>query len=535
MSTLRASAPNSTYVLPICSIINVNVKLMNKVSQVIQLEHDSSQFHNKRRLKMGEPRAFWLMNIYRVFSSLSALMVFSSTFYVFVSCCQPSLAVDSNQSVTAPTTGDEYENPMESNPSDRPNRPVNRFAISLSSAFEEANSKHPNIIVALKNLEIAKAEIRIAGARPNPQLAGQFGWGDAYTGVIAGNTQQVGINQLFETARKRRARLKYAKENYELAVRQLADLRFDVRSEVRRTYAEAAAAESNVTLIEDQRAVIAKFVQLAHLRARNKVAAPGEELQAQLALDQYYALERTAYTRLRQACIKLDYMFGLPLERDLDVDDNGLFRLAAEKTSLVPGPNAPIPTLEELVASAFEKRPDLLVAKQKTVVDRRALSLERRKAVPDLLLGSGLAYSTYAHNKPAVPQQFGAYMNVNVDVPILYRRQGEIAQAKSELAQSLNAIERTRTLVKRDVYLAYESLVTARHNIKLFQHHLLPDAKRVSQFAQLRYEGGKGDIGDAIVGQQAFISTMKSYFDTVVDYQNAWADLETAVGTPMIF
>lgn len=89
--------------------------------------------------------------------------------------------------------------------------------------------------------------------------------------------------------------------------------------------------------------------------------------------------------------------------------------------------------------------------------------------------------------------------------------------------------------MKKDVYLAYENLVTARYNINHFQSHLLADAKRVTQFAQQRYESGQADIGDAIVGQQAYINTMKAYFDTVVEYQKAWAELETAIGAPLSF
>ncbi len=477
------------------------------------------------------------MNIYKEFVKSPILVILLGSLCVPVSLC-PALAVnEANDSirVTPPSTSGGYADSLHPNPSDRPNRAADRFAVNLSTAFEQANVKHPNIIVALKNLEIAKAEITIAGARPNPQFAGQFGWGNAYSKIISGNTQSVGINQLVEVGGKRGARLKYARENYELAMRQLEDLRFDVRYEVRRTYAEAAAAESNVDLIEEQRGVLQKFVELSHVRARNNQAAPGEELQAQLALDQYHTITTSAYNRLRQAFIKLDYMMGLPLERDLNVDDNGLFKLVAEKTSLAPAPNAPIPTLEELVQHAYEMRPDLKVALQKKIVDGKALGLEKRKAIPDVLLGSGFAYSAYTHTDIPVNQQYGAYLNVNVDIPVFYRRQGEIAQAKSALAQSTDAIDRTKMLVKRDVFLAYENLVTARLNINQFQTHLLPDAKLVSQFAQQRYESGQSDIGDAIVGQQAYINTMKSYFDTVVDYQNAWADLETAIGAPLSF
>lgn len=436
--------------------------------------------------------------------------------------------------IQAPTTDDRttFSQPKTS---DRPNRSADRFQLSLSSAFEVASNKHPDIVVALKNLDIARANVITAGARPNPQFAAQLGFGPAYTGVIAGNTQQIGINQLVEMGGKRSARLKYAKDLYDLTSKQLADLRYDVRSQVRRAYAEAAAAEASVLLIEDQRDVIEKFFEIAEYRVQAKIAALGEEQQVKLALDRFHADENEAYANLRRACIKLDYLLGMPLEQDIDVENNGLFQLAAAKTELVPAPDAPLPTLKELVDSAYEHRPDWAVAKQQNAANKSALSLHKRQAIPDVLLGSGFAYSTYKQTPVQVPQQYGAYLNVNVDVPIFYRHQGEIAAAKSAYEQSQRSIDTTRLSIKRDVYLAYESLSSTRHNILLYQTHLLPDAKEVARVARQRYESKDTDIGDAVVGQRQYLDTMQAYFNTVVAYQNAWADLETAIGSPLRF
>lgn len=386
----------------------------------------------------------------------------------------------------------------------------------------------------LKNVDIARARLIIAGARPNPQFAMQYGFGDAYTKVIAGNTQQVGLNQLVETAGKRGARLRLAKENFELAQRQLDDLRFDVRCDVRKAYADTAAAEANVDLIENQRDVVERFVDLARKRVREGTAANGEEQQACLALDQFHALETYAYSKLRVACIRLDYLLGMEPDRDLNVDDNGLFRLAADRTELVPGPDMDIPSLEDLLKSAYANRPDLKVAEQQLVASKYSVSLNRRQQVPDVLFGSGFVFSTY-NTQRQFPQQYGAYLNVNVDIPVFYNHQGEIAAARHSQVQSRTIIDQTKAQVKRDVYSAYEQLKAARSNIRLYQGHLLPDSKEVSLLAQKRYESGRSDIGDAIVGQQAYLNTMKAYFDTVVDYQNAWAELEKAIGAPVIF
>ena len=79
--------------------------------------------------------------------------------------------------------------------------------LTLKAAFDQAEQHNPEILKARQDVEIASAGIVSAGAIPNPQLAVQTGFGPAWTKTIAGNTQQVGINQILETGGKRSARL----------------------------------------------------------------------------------------------------------------------------------------------------------------------------------------------------------------------------------------------------------------------------------------------------------------------------------------
>lgn len=418
--------------------------------------------------------------------------------------------------------------------SDRPNRPVDRFAISLSEAFKLAHVQNPSVVSAVKNIDVAKAQIKTAGARPNPQIAIQYGFGTPYTEVISGNTQQIGANQLFETGGKRGARLRYARANYILAEYQLADLRYDVRSAVRKAYAELAAAEANAELVENQRTLVVRLSQIAEKKVKDGKAQPVEALQAKLALGGFETLRNSALARLRQASIQLDYLLGYSSERDLDVEDNGLFKLSMKRTELVPPPDEPIAPLSQLLASAFLDRPDLKAARQQVIAANRAVELQKRQAIPDILIGSGWVFSTYKKST-LVRQQEGAYLNVNMDLPVFYRRQGEIASAKATMSQSQLQAIAMASRVEVDVRAAYAALASARANIAHYQKDLIPLALDVVRKAQDSYENDKSDVGSAIVAQQQYQQTFSTYFDTVVAYQNAWADLETAVGKKIDF
>lgn len=429
----------------------------------------------------------------------------------------------------APSTSERAADILAPPSSDLPNRPVNRFALSLSKAFTEANAANPDVVTALKELDIAQAQLKTASAMPNPQLAIQMGAGTPYTHVITGNTHQVGINQLVETNGKRQARIKLAKANLDLAKFNLEDLRFDVRAKVRRAYAELAAAEANIDLLDKQTELVGRLYQIAQKRFKDNKAYDAEIAQARFAIDQFETQRILANARLRKASVKLDYLLGFSPMRDIDVDNNRLFQLVNEENELIAHPADPLPKLTDLIAKAYQHRPDLRFANQQNVVNSRAHELEKRQRVPDVLLGSGVVFTTYNRDQRASQQQ-GAYFNVNMDLPVFYRHEGEIAQAKATLEKSTYKLSATEAEVESEVHIAYADLVATRANIFKFQNELIPKARSVVELAHKGYERGTSDISDVILAQQSFQTTLTRYFDTVTEYQKAWADLETAVG-----
>ncbi|MFN8550863.1 MAG: TolC family protein [Candidatus Obscuribacterales bacterium] len=457
-------------------------------------------------------------------------MISSALLCLAISFHQPG--VSKAEPISAPSTSDKPTQDTAIPPSDQPNKPVNRFSITLSSAFDLADRNNPELLATLKNMDMARAQLKTAAAIPNPQLAIQAGFGNPYTKVISGNTQQVGANQLIELGGKRSARMNLAKANLDLTAKQLEAQRFEIRCRVRKAYAELAAAEANIELVENQRGLIERLHKIAARRAMAGAAPASEEIQAQLALDQFDALRTSALARLRQASIQLDYLLGYKPERDLDVEDNGLFKLSAKKNELVPQPDYDFPPIEELLKQAYMQRLDLKASELQTAAGVQAFKLARKQAIPDLLLGSGYVFSTFAVSQHA-PFQQGAYLNANVDIPIFYRHQGEIAQAKAQIEQARLQVSAKKAQIETDVHAAYTELMAARSNIKNFRETLIPRARDVVRMSQRSYEVGRSDLSNAIIAEQSFQQTLSGYFDAVVAYQNAWADLEKAIGAPV--
>lgn len=413
--------------------------------------------------------------------------------------------------------------------------------LSLKECLERAELNNKEIVSARWNLPIARAQVTIAGAIPNPQFQLQEGFGPSFTSVLTGQNEQFQWTQQFLTAGKRTKKIALAKAQYLLAEVQLDALKFDVRNRVRRAYAEQAAAEAYAELVESERAVGVKLLSIAEKRVAAGKAPQTEVLQARLNVNQFDTQRNQAQIRLQQDSAALGLIIGETPEHVevIDVEDNGLFKLSTEQTDIVPSPAGLLPSFSLLMETARTSRPDWRAAKQQVFVFEKAVELAKAQRIPDLFVGSGIQYMHLSKHQPpglqAVPNSVGngVYMTVSAENPLFYQHQGELLQAVGNLKQATRNEELLRCQVSADVASANSEVEVARANIFLFQKDLLPTAADVARIARRGYETGATDLATAIVAQQQYQQTLQSYFDSVVAYQTAWADLEKAIGKPL--
>jgi len=417
-------------------------------------------------------------------------------------------------------------------------QPPTSADLSLSEAFEKADQSNPQLLAARANLPISRAGITIAGATPNPQIGFQYGFGSVYT--AGGNPQQVQLTQTIELGGKRSARLGLANAQYQLATVQLDTQRLGIRDQVRRAYAELAAAEGYAQALEEQTKLVQRLLLIARKRFEAGAAPEADVLQAKLSRMQLEPQLKQVQNRLRTDRIQLNALLGQSPQKGIDVKDKSLFDLSVQKTELVPTLNAEFPPVDVLLARAYSKRLDLKTAQQQQEVARKQLNLTKTQRMPDLQLTAGYVFSTYT-NAQDIPlslngsQANGVFVGATVTVPLFYHQQGESAQAQATIDQVSKQVEAQRQQVSADVQTAYQSLITALDNVRKYRSQLLPASREVTALAQESYQVGKTNLASAIVAEQADQQVRSGYLDTVTAYQNAYADLEKAVGEPLSF
>ncbi len=129
--------------------------------------------------------------------------------------------------------------------------------------------------------------------------------------------------------------------------------------------------------------------------------------------------------------------------------------------------------------------------------------------------------------------QPGYLVTYSQEAPIFNHHQGQVEQAQAILDQQLKQNELSKAQIASSIVIAYEALQVSKENIRRFQTNLLPAAMKAAQVGRRSYELGKTDLATAVLAQQQYQQLRSAYFDSIVAYQNAWADLEKAVGVPL--
>ncbi|CAN5380389.1 TolC family protein [soil metagenome] len=423
-----------------------------------------------------------------------------------------------------------------------------RRKLTLQECFDRADANNKEILIAASKLSIAQSAIVIAKAIPNPVYNMTYGWGPAWDYIVAGNNQQVGLTEEIQVGGRRTKKVGVAASAYLQTALQVEATRFDIHNRVRRVYANLAASTSFERLLRSQRNIANELV---------KVADPGADpnapkvLQAKLIVMQFESQHNGAKSKLVQDSAQLALLLGETPQREevIEIEDNDVFALSAEKNKIVPSPERGLPALDKLLPAAWTSRSDLKAAIQQAYSNRKALTLAKTQRIPDPQIGANFLFTAYNRQQlqdfdpsgarlpgnplDRVPQQPAFLLTLSEETPLYYQYQGQIEQAKLIWEHQLKQNDAQRAQIASDIVVAYVNLLVARQSIEKFQLELLPQSFKVAKLTQQGYKSGTSDFGTAVLAQHQYQHVRATYFNSVVGYQNAWADLEKAVGVPL--
>ncbi len=378
--------------------------------------------------------------------------------------------------------------------------------LTLQAALDLAEKQNLDLAAARRREAVAQAGIRIAKQRPNPSFN--------FTALRDEPHEGFFIDQALEVGGKRRHRVEVAREESALTDVEIATLARQIRRSTREAFYRLAFAQAETARLKDVLKLAQRLRQIAQERFEAGAVPQLEVIQASLEASRVEADFKVAEQEKKVSLSQLNLLLNEPSSTPWELGEPLL--------DLPPSTSLP-----ELVQRAYTSNAELqrLAQEQKVEQSRRALLSAQR--IPNLDLQFGLDFNS--------PRDFrvGPRSQLALMLPLFTRNQGEIAQSFANQRVLEAEAEATKRAVAGRVEAAYFDFNAQQTRVETYRQPLLPAAHQLESMAEESYRAGKANILAVIDAQRNVQEVERSYLESLVTLQNAFAVLEETVGTPL--
>jgi outer membrane protein len=403
--------------------------------------------------------------------------------------------------------------------------------LTLQDAEALAIKNHPQVQAAQLNYQASQQGVTEARAAYYPTLEGDITGSQANPQARLGAGyltmsrlwdrfgQGVTLNQLVTDSGRTRNLVASSKLQAQASSQTYQATRYDVLLHVNQAYFDALHAQALVKVADETVAARQLVVDQVTELARNKLRSQLDVSFASVNLAQAKLLLIRAQDGVQQSLAELTRALGLDQQQAYKLNDE----------PLPPGP----PTDSgEMVAQAFQQRPELAGVRLERESAYRFERAERDLSLPTVsLIGVG-GFIPYIHQLTSVPTP-PEYESaaVNVEIPIfnggLFAARREAARFKAQAAdQRVRDLEES---VARDVRVAWSNAETTYHQLDVTAE-LLREATMALDLAQGRYNLGLSSIVELSQAQLNLTQAEVENLGAKYDYQSSYALLRYSTG-----
>jgi cobalt-zinc-cadmium efflux system outer membrane protein len=402
--------------------------------------------------------------------------------------------------------------------------PVLSGYLSVNQALNEALIRSPRAAAVRVQLEITKALYWAATVMPDPNYFNDSGY-------VAEQTFRNGAQRTWDPPWKIAFRMLAAKRQVREQKLEMLNTLWGFRNDVRRAYIELVMAQETYDTLSQLAELAERLLLVSEKLLKAGSVAELDVLKARLATSQSEVDRDQGAIRVQLAKQQLNIIMGRHPDLSIYVPRLPEFRIKAEKTGLLPNLSKEVPPLNSFVDLALSNRLELRILTRQIEVAQAQLYNAYGNVIPDPQITSGRSVS----NNPSVgPKLSGYFITLNIELPVFTYSQADIPRLKATIRQYHAQILSQRNQVVADVSSAYNHLIAARKKIATYQDHILADSEHVARLARRSYEVGRSDITSTLAAQQANVQVRQAYLDAVNSYQQAFTELEQAIGVPLI-
>lgn len=373
---------------------------------------------------------------------------------------------------------------------------------------------HPSLDVARAQWAVARAGMKTAGGRLNPSV----GFTPQYVfnpGGLPAWVNTLNFDIPIETAGKRGHRLAQAARLSESARLGLAAQAWQVRSALRGSLLQSAAAQRRVALLQDQLETSRQILKLIEARLAAGAITALEVTPVRIAMLKVQTDLTEAGRVAGESRASVAAALGLPV-RALDGVELQF------DLSLAAGAGLDLETAEAR-ERALHSRADILAGLAEYAASESALHLEMAKQYPDVHLNTGYEYDQGL-------QKWGL-LGFGTELPLFNRNQGPIAEAQARRAECAARFLALQARVLADIDRALAGRAAVREQLRQIEA-LLETQRQQVQSLETTVKAGGADQLDVRTAQLEARLTELARLDALVKAQQALGQLEDAIQFP---
>jgi cobalt-zinc-cadmium efflux system outer membrane protein len=383
-------------------------------------------------------------------------------------------------------------------------------SIGLPEALSRTLAANPDLLASGFQVDAAQGRLQQAGVRPNPELGvtvqDAFGTG-SYRGLESAETT-VTLAWILEHGVRERI-VDAARAGVSLQKTDAGIARLDVAAETARRFLASLAYQGRL-------ATAARAVELAQQTVsvvRERVAA-GRSLEAELS--------RAEADLARAELLHEDYEHELL---------SAYHRLSAQWGATEPdfvavsGNVETLPALEpfENLLARVEENPELMRFASQQRLDEAELELARARSRPSWIVSAGV-------RRYEATDDFGLVGGLVVPLPIRNRNQGNIAEARAEVARTQAEMRASRIRIETALFVLHQEL---NHNLQLagrLTADVIPRLEHALEDTRRAYELGRYDYLEWRVVQGELLEAENERLEAGIDAHSIVIEIERLTG-----
>jgi cobalt-zinc-cadmium efflux system outer membrane protein len=377
--------------------------------------------------------------------------------------------------------------------------------LTLEASLALALEGHPQLRAGTAQIDAARAGIRSAAARPNPDFAVLAGHQTFRVPEnVSGLVTSYSFTQLLDIGPYRPARIDYATRGRESAEHAHNVVRLSVLSAVRRAFFRALHRSHEIKILDENFRLVEDFRKRTQVRVEVGEAGRLEGIRAEAEL----ATARTAVNNARlqyvTALTQLRAAIGIPIDPDR-VPEGAL--------------DAPVslPPLTDLRREVVDRHPALQLARAEVRRADSRVGLEQAAARPQPALRAEI------DRPPDTPTY---RVGVSIPLPFFNRREGPIAEAVAQLRQTQALADARQLEIFAAVDNAYGRYQLASESLAAFEQGLLREAEESVKAAEVAYRLGERGILEVLDAQRVLRTVRLDFLNAQYVRQFALIDLD---------